>query len=103
MKNEMEIQTPVLTNITAAGAKLVGTVPGWIDPSEVCAVLSGVESIPKIQRKNGGETLSGSKLTTLITRGGQRVLVMGQAEVVRNRLRQKLGLKSEPELAEPAE
>lgn len=98
MRKEIEIQTPILTNVTAVGAKLVGTVPGWIDPEEVCGILSGIESIPKFQQKAGGESMPGTRLTTLITKGGQRVMVMGQAEKLRNQIRQALGMKSsEPE------
>jgi len=103
MKKEMEIQTPVLASITTAGAKLVGMMPGWVDPEEVCAVLSGSESVLTVQQKDGGKTLSGSELTTLVTRGGQRIMVMGTAEKIRNKLRQSLGLKSESKPVEQAE
>jgi hypothetical protein len=103
MKNEMEIKTPILTNITANGAKLVGTVSGWIDPDEICGVLSGVESIPKMQDKHSNRIISGSKLTTLITRGGQRIMAMGQAEVLRNQIRTAQGIKSKQQAAEPQE
>lgn len=103
MKKEIEIQTPILTNVTAVGAKLVSTTPGWIDPEEICGIISGIESIPKLQKKVGGEYMSGERLTTLITRGGQRVLAMGQAAELRGKIRQALGLKSEPKNAEQAE
>jgi hypothetical protein len=96
MKKEMEIQTPILANVTAVGAKLVGTVPGWIDPEEICGIISGIESIPKLQKKTGGEAMPGTRITTLITKGGQRVLAMGQAEELRSKIRQALGVKSEP-------
>jgi hypothetical protein len=103
MKKDMEIQTPILANVTAVGAKLVGTVPGWIDPEEICGIISGIESIPKLQKKTGGEAMPGTRITTLITKGGQRIMALGQAAELRSKIRQALGMKSEPAPQEQAE
>ena len=103
MRKEMEIQTPVLSNVTAAGAKLVVTVPGWVDPEEICGIISGLESIPKVQKKTGGESFSGAQMTVLVTRGGQKILAMGQPEAVRVRVKQALGMKSAPAEQEASE
>ena len=101
----MEIKTPVFKNVNLVPAQLIGTAEGWIDPTEVCAITSGVHIVPKVtDMVNNKQELSGGLFTVLQFKGGAKLLVFGTPKKIRQQwvaalaeLAQEAPPKSEPD------
>ena len=89
MKDSLAIKTPVLADVTPNGAKLIGTAEGWIDPHEVCGVISGIMAVPKIRdmrEERNPKLKPGALLSLLYLKGGEKLLVMGTPQQMKDKI-----------------
>lgn len=91
----LKITTPVFHSTDRDPARLDKEEEGWIDPVEVCSIISGASEIPKIQDiRNKSVNVTGSILSVVGFRGGNSVLVMGSPAEVFGRIQVAVGGKT---------
>ena len=88
MKQEILVKTPIFSSVKNP-VRLIGTAEGYIDPNEVCGIVSGVLIHPKVvdaRNKENAKDILGGIFSLLLFRGGQQVLAMGTPKEMRKEI-----------------